>query len=133
MAQEDLMLERKSSSKIIQELKLKVAKGVEGVTEMQRLKDEIDVLSSTSNKVTKLESSIEKYRERLEEAAGIKEQKKKVEHMNTELVQKNLDMELQLKNIPILRKKVEDYKVSNSDMVFYIVIVGNYVSSNYIM
>ena len=61
--------------------------------EHQNLKDEIDILKHTSDKVVKLESSIENYKIKLEEMADLKKQMKSLEDNNTKYLEKLLVME----------------------------------------
>ncbi len=63
------------------------------VQENQGLKDEIDVLKHTSDKVDKLEGLIETYKLKLEEMADLKRQMKDLEENNTNYLQKILTME----------------------------------------
>ncbi len=61
--------------------------------ENQSLKDEIDILKHTSDKVEKLESLIETYKLKLEEMADLRRQMKDLEENNTNYLQKILTME----------------------------------------
>lgn len=61
--------------------------------EHQNLKDEIDILKHTSDKVEKLESTIETYKIKLEEMADLKKQMKALEENNTKYLEKILLME----------------------------------------
>jgi hypothetical protein len=63
------------------------------VQENQSLKDEIDILKHTSDKVEKLESLIETYKLKLEEMADLRRQMKDLEENNTNYLQKILTME----------------------------------------
>lgn len=61
--------------------------------EHQTLKDEIDILKHTSDKVEKLESTIEMYKIKLEEMVDLKKQIKLLEENNTKYLEKILVME----------------------------------------
>lgn len=61
--------------------------------EHQNLRDEIDVLKHRSDKVEKLESTIESYKIKLEEMVDLKRQIKSLEENNTKYLEKILVME----------------------------------------
>jgi chromosome segregation ATPase len=80
------------------------------VKENQSLKDEIDVLKHTSDKVDKLESLIETYKLKLEEMADLKRQMKGLEENNTSYLEKILGMEEEVKRIGPLKSQIDMYK-----------------------
>ena len=59
----------------------------------QALKDEVDVLKHTSNKVEKLESTIDSYKIKLEEMVDLKQQMKQQEENNTRYLEKIISLE----------------------------------------
>ena len=59
----------------------------------QVLQDEIDVLKHASDKVEKLESTIESYKIKMEEMVDLKKQMKQVEENNTRYLEKIFEME----------------------------------------
>ena len=61
--------------------------------ENQTLRDEVDVLKHTSDKVEKLETVIESYKIKLEEMADLKRQMKTLEENNSGYLNKILLME----------------------------------------
>jgi hypothetical protein len=63
------------------------------VQENQSLKDEIDILKHTSDKVEKLESIIDTYKIKLEEMADLKRQMKSLEENNHSYLEKIVTME----------------------------------------
>ena len=63
------------------------------VQNSQVLKDEIDVLKHTSDKVEKLESTIESYKIKMEEMVDLKKQMKQMEENNTRYLEKILGLE----------------------------------------
>jgi protein HOOK3 len=78
--------------------------------EHQHLKDEIDILKHTSDKVEKLESAIESYKIKLEEMTDLKKQMKQLEENNTKYLEKILIMEDEVKKITTLKSQIEMYK-----------------------
>lgn len=59
----------------------------------QVLKDEIDVLKHTSDRVEKLESTIEMYKIKLEEMADLKQQMKQLQENNAAYLEQIVQME----------------------------------------
>lgn len=78
--------------------------------EHQNLKDEIDILKHTSDKVEKLESSIENYKIKLEEMADLKKQMKSQEDNNAANLEKLFVMEGEVKKIASLKSQIDMYK-----------------------
>jgi len=74
------------------------------------LKDEVDILRETSDKVTKYESIIETYKKKLEEMGDLKRQVKYLEDKNTEYMQNNLDLEEELGKVVVKKPQLEVYK-----------------------
>ena len=79
--------------------------------------DELDLVRPVAAKVEKTEALLEKYKSRLEEAAGLKQQIKKLEERNGEVVAQNLKLESETKKIPTLQRRVDDYKKTSTDSV----------------
>ena len=59
----------------------------------QILKDEVDILKHTSNKVEKLELTIDTYKIKLEEMCDLKRQIKQMEDNNTRYLEKIIGLE----------------------------------------
>ncbi len=78
--------------------------------EHQSLKDEIDILKHTSDKVEKLESTIEAYKIKLEDMADLRKQIKSLEENNTNYLEKILIMEEEVKKIATFKSQIEMYK-----------------------
>ena len=107
--------ELKAKEEEIQSLRQELDESQKVHAEIQQLRDEIDILQPAADKAAKLQATIDKYRERLEEATGVKEQLKQVQDTNTELVQQNLQLEAQVKLLPSMKRKVEEYKHASTD------------------
>jgi len=89
----------------------------EKMTELQKLadqsrtlKDEVDILRETSDKVAKYEGIIETYKKKLEEMGDLKRQIKFLEEKNNEYMQNNLDLEEELGKVSKKRPQIEVYK-----------------------
>lgn len=76
----------------------------------QVLKDEIDVLKHTSDKVEKLESTIDSYKVKMEEMVDLKKQMKQMEENNTRYLEKIIGLEEDVKKISTLKSQIEMYK-----------------------
>eukprot|EP00088_Acartia_fossae_P044809 TRINITY_DN4781_c1_g1_i5.p1 TRINITY_DN4781_c1_g1~~TRINITY_DN4781_c1_g1_i5.p1 ORF type:complete len:676 (-),score=232.76 TRINITY_DN4781_c1_g1_i5:383-2410(-) len=74
------------------------------------LKDEVDILRETSEKVTKYEGIIETYKKKLEEMGDLKRQIKYLEEKNNEYMQNNLDLEEELGKVSVKKPQLEVYK-----------------------
>jgi len=74
------------------------------------LKDEVDILRETSEKVTKYEGIIETYKKKLEEMGDMKRQIKYLEEKNNEYMQNNLDLEEELGKVSVKKPQLEVYK-----------------------
>ena len=79
----------------------------------QNLKDEVDILKHTSDKVEKLESTIQNYKIKLEEMVDLKTQMKQMEENNSKYLEKIIQLEeviivfnLKLKLIILKKKKI---------------------------
>jgi len=74
------------------------------------LKDEVDILRETSEKVTKYEGIIETYKKKLEDLGDMKRQIKYLEEKNNEYMQNNLDLEEELGKVSVKKPQLEVYK-----------------------
>ena len=61
--------------------------------EARILKDEMDIMKHTTDKVAKYEAQIETYKKRLEELSDLRGQVKMLEDKNTGYMQKNMELE----------------------------------------
>ena len=78
--------------------------------ENQCLKDEIDILKHTSDRVEKLESTIDTYKIKLEEMADLKRQMKNQEENNVKHVERILFMEEEVRKQVTLKSQIDMYK-----------------------
>ncbi|XP_078417322.1 protein Hook homolog 1 isoform X1 [Cetorhinus maximus] len=74
------------------------------------LKDEIDVLRNYSDKVTKLEASVETYKKKLEDLNDLKRQMKLLEDKNVMYMQNTVSLEEELRKANAARAQLETYK-----------------------
>uniref|UniRef100_A0A8C6V686 Hook microtubule tethering protein 3 n=1 Tax=Neogobius melanostomus TaxID=47308 RepID=A0A8C6V686_9GOBI len=78
--------------------------------EAQSLKDEMDVLRHSSDKVSKLEGTIEHYKKKLEDMGLLRRQIKLLEEKNTVLMQSNVSLEEDLRKANAAKGQLETYK-----------------------
>uniref|UniRef100_A0A665X928 Protein Hook homolog 3 n=1 Tax=Echeneis naucrates TaxID=173247 RepID=A0A665X928_ECHNA len=78
--------------------------------EAQSLKDEMDVLRHSSDKVSKLEGTVEHYKKKLEDMGLLRRQNKLMEEKNTVLMQTNVSLEEDLRKANAAKSQLESYK-----------------------
>ncbi|KAL3041517.1 hypothetical protein OYC64_019661 [Pagothenia borchgrevinki] len=78
--------------------------------EAQSLKDEMDVLRHSSDKVSKLEGTVEHYKKKLEDMGLLRRQIKLIEEKNTVLMQSNVGLEEELRKANATKGQLETYK-----------------------
>lgn len=82
----------------------------------RRLKDEVDILRETSDKVDKYEGTIEKMQKKMEEMADLKRQLKLLETKNTSLMHINIELEEDVKKAGNWRPTMEKYKKQTNEL-----------------
>jgi len=75
------------------ELKTKFELLQESAGETRLLKDELDILRDTADRVEKYESTIQCYKKKLEELSDLKKQLKIFESKNMAYIQQNMELE----------------------------------------
>ncbi|XP_018116266.1 protein Hook homolog 1 isoform X2 [Xenopus laevis] len=78
--------------------------------ESRALKDEIDILRATTDKASKLESTVETYRKKLEDLADMRRQVKSLEDTNLVYMHNIVSLEEELKKANAARVQLESYK-----------------------
>ncbi|XP_059821263.1 protein Hook homolog 3 isoform X1 [Hypanus sabinus] len=78
--------------------------------EAQTLKDEMDVLRHSSDKVGKLEGMVESYKKKLEDLGDLRRQVKLLEEKNTMYMQNTVSLEEELRKANAARAQLETYK-----------------------
>ena len=124
--QEDLYKMEKERDELavkIEELEKNIEESTSREAELQKaadqarsLKDEVDILRETSDKVVKYEATIESYKKKMEEVGDVKRQLKLLEDKNTTLVQTNMDLEEDVKKTGNWRPQIDSYKRQISDL-----------------
>uniref|UniRef100_A0A8C3ATJ5 Protein Hook homolog 3 n=1 Tax=Cyclopterus lumpus TaxID=8103 RepID=A0A8C3ATJ5_CYCLU len=78
--------------------------------EAQSLKDEMDVLRHSSDKVSKLEGTVEHYKKKLEDMGLLRRQNKLLEEKNTVLMQSTVSLEEEIRKANATKGQLETYK-----------------------
>lgn len=78
--------------------------------ESQQLRDEMDVLRHTQEKVAKYESTIDSYKKKLEELTEMRKQMKTMEEKNASYMQQTIDLQEDLRKANALKTQLENYK-----------------------
>lgn len=78
--------------------------------ESQSMKDELDVLRHTSDKVSVYEATIESYKKKLEDMSDLKRQVKMLEGKNTHYMQQCMELEEELKKSGMMKSQIDMYK-----------------------
>ncbi|OQR88859.1 hook domain-containing protein [Achlya hypogyna] len=78
--------------------------------EVRRQADELDISRSKLVALAKLESTVTKYKQKLDEMNTIKQHVKEVEAQNSSYLEKMLDLESTIKTMPTLKLAIEKYK-----------------------
>lgn len=79
-------------------------------------KDELDILRNKCEKMTKLESTIEAYKIKLEEMSNLRQQIKYLEETNLRLFDEKSQLEQECKQIKLLQTQIEFHKKTNQDL-----------------
>lgn len=78
--------------------------------ESQMLKDEMDVLRHSQEKVIKYESTIELYKKKLEELSDMRKQMKALEEKNVTYMKETMNLQEDLRKANALKSQVDTYK-----------------------
>nr|CCA23185.1 hook domaincontaining protein putative [Albugo laibachii Nc14] len=78
--------------------------------EMRRQADELDISRTKLGQLSKLETSLPKYKKKLEEMNTLKNELRELETHNAQYLEKVLDLESTIKTMPTLKALVEKYK-----------------------
>ncbi|KAK2505864.1 hypothetical protein MC885_002529, partial [Smutsia gigantea] len=84
--------------------------------ETRALKDEIDVLRITSDKANKLESTVEIYRQKLQDLNDLRKQVKTLQETNMMYMHNTVSLEEELKKANAARTQLETYKRQVQDL-----------------
>ncbi|XP_077474604.1 protein Hook homolog 2 [Stigmatopora argus] len=78
--------------------------------EAQTLKDEMDILRHSSNRVNQLETLVETYKRKLEDLGDLRRQVRLLEERNTMYMQRTCELEEELRRANVFRAQMDTYK-----------------------
>nr|XP_057905998.1 protein Hook homolog 2-like isoform X4 [Doryrhamphus excisus] len=78
--------------------------------EAQALKDEMDILRHSSDRVNQLETLVETYKRKLEDLGDLRRQVRLLEQRNTVYMQRTCELEEELRRANVVRTQLDTYK-----------------------
>lgn len=93
LARDDYRIKLETQEREMAELKTRFELLQETAGEARLLKDELDILRDTADRVEKYESTIQSYKKKLEELGDLKRQVKILESKNIAYIQQNMELE----------------------------------------
>ncbi|XP_060857133.1 protein Hook homolog 3-like isoform X1 [Metopolophium dirhodum] len=109
-SRDDYRIKLKTQERDMAELKTKFDLLQETAGEARLLKDELDILRDTADRVEKYESTIQSYKKKLEELGDLKRQVKILESKNIAYIQQNMELEQEIKKSSVWKSQLEIYK-----------------------
>lgn len=102
--------------KVILTLQEKIGELQQAAEVTARLKDELDALSESADKVQALEHAVASYKKKLEDYGDIKKQLKHLEEKNVEYLQQNLKYEEELKKNNVWKNQCDIFKAQSGNL-----------------
>ncbi|XP_053694661.1 protein hook isoform X2 [Sabethes cyaneus] len=115
-ARDDLKMKCTIQEKEIAELQSKIEDLHSATAEIAQLKDEIDILKESNDKMKICETQLHTYKKKLEDYNDLKKQIKMLEERSAEYLKQNLDYEEEAKKYSGLKGQVELYKKEIQDL-----------------
>ncbi|BET01942.1 Polyadenylate-Hypothetical protein protein 2-A [Nesidiocoris tenuis] len=116
MLRDDYRLKLEMQDKELIELRCRIEELSRAANEARSLKDELDVLRETADKVDKYEATLQSYKKKLEEAGDTKRELKLLEGKIQHYIQTNMELEEEVKKTTALKAQVEIYKKQLSEL-----------------
>lgn len=107
---DDLRIKVELQEKVISELQIKNDELSSLAEDARGMKDEMEILKHTSDKVSKYEATIETMRKRLTELGDLRSQIKILEEKNTSYVENNMQLEEDIRKGSTIKSQMELYK-----------------------
>ncbi|XP_055371470.1 protein hook [Condylostylus longicornis] len=107
---EDIKIKSKQQEQEIKTLKQKLEDAIHNNTELSRIKDELDILRETNEKLKECEIQNTIYKKKLEDHNDLKKQVKLLEERNAEYVQQIAQCEEDSKKLISMKAQIELYK-----------------------
>ncbi|XP_025412848.1 protein Hook homolog 3-like [Sipha flava] len=109
-SRDDYQIKLETQEREMAEIKTKFELLQETAGEARLLKDELDILRDTADRVEKYESTIQSYKKKLEELGDLKRQVKILETKNIAYIQQNMELEQEIKKASVWKSQLEMYK-----------------------
>ncbi|XP_061732677.1 protein Hook homolog 3 isoform X2 [Nerophis ophidion] len=109
-AKDDYRIRCEELEKELLDVKSQIEELTSLADEAQSLKDEIDVLRHSSDKVSKLEGTVDHYKKKLEDMGLLRRQTKLLEEKNTVLMETNISLEEEIRKANATKGQLETYK-----------------------
>ncbi|XP_050438747.1 protein Hook homolog 3-like [Adelges cooleyi] len=109
-SRDDYRLKFETQEREMTDLKSKFELLQETAGEARLLKDELDILRDTADRVEKYESTLQSYKKKLEELGDLKRQVKVLETKNIAYIQQNMELEQEIKKTTVWKSQLDIYK-----------------------
>lgn len=107
---DDLRVRGEILEREVTELQLRNEELTSLAQEAQSLKDEMDILRHSSDRVNQLEALVETYKRKLEDLGDLRRQVRLLEERNTVYMQRTCELEEELRRANAVRGQLETYK-----------------------
>ncbi|XP_073996217.1 protein Hook homolog 3-like [Rhodnius prolixus] len=115
-SRDDYRLKLEHQEREMLDLQTKLEDLQRAALDARQLKDELDVLRETADKVVKYEATLQSYKKKLEEAGDVKRELKLLETKNLAYIQQNMELEEELKKCNTLKQQVDVYKKQTAEL-----------------
>lgn len=115
-SRDDYRLKFEHQEREMLDLQTKLEELQRAALDARQLKDELDVLRETADKVVKYEATLQSYKKKLEEAGDMKRELKLLESKNLAYIQQNMELEEELKKCNTLKQQVDVYKKQAAEL-----------------
>ncbi|KAG7504673.1 hypothetical protein JOB18_014004 [Solea senegalensis] len=109
-SRDDLRLREEILEREVTDLQLRNEELTSLAQEAQSLKDEMDILRHSSNRVNQLETLVETYKRKLEDLGDLRRQVRLLEERNTVYMQRTCELEEELRRANAVRNQLDTYK-----------------------
>uniref|UniRef100_A0A3Q0SVD9 Hook microtubule tethering protein 2 n=1 Tax=Amphilophus citrinellus TaxID=61819 RepID=A0A3Q0SVD9_AMPCI len=109
-SRDDMRVRAEILEREVAELQLRNEELTSLAQEAQALKDEMDILRHSSDRVNQLEAMVETYKRKLEDLGDLRRQVRLLEERNTVYMQRTCELEEELRRANAVRSQLDTYK-----------------------
>ncbi|KAG7216158.1 hypothetical protein INR49_029006 [Caranx melampygus] len=109
-SRDDMRVRAEILEREVAELQLRNEELTSLAQEAQALKDEMDILRHSSDRVNQLEAMVETYKRKLEDLGDLRRQVRLLEERNTVYMQRTCELEEELRRANAVRNQLDTYK-----------------------